>query len=85
MINERTYKSKHVIYAYRTAFKKWVFTWVESGVTQSILLPCPGRAVMAGHIAQLMDGSIDRKGVLDGLTRSNINSLVWSAVAAREA
>ena len=85
MINERTYKSKHTVYAYRTAFKKWEFTWVEAGITQSILLPCPGRAVMASHIAQLMDGSIDRKGVLDGLTRSNINSLVWAAVAAREA
>jgi hypothetical protein len=40
---------------------------------------------MAEHIAKLMDGSIDRKGVLDGLTRSNINSLVWAAVSAREA
>lgn len=84
MINAKTYKSKHVTYAYSTTFKKWEFTWVEAGITQSLLVPCPGRAVMAGHIAQLMDGSIDRKGVLDGLTRSNINSLVWAAVAARE-
>jgi hypothetical protein len=80
MINARTYQSKHTVYAYRTTFKKWEFTWVEAGITQSILLPCPGRAVMASHIAQLIDGSIDRKGVLDGLTRSNINSLVWAAV-----
>jgi hypothetical protein len=80
MINARTYQSKHVTYAYSTAFKKWEFTWKEAGITQTLLLPCPGRHEMADHIAQLMDGSIDRKGVLDGLTRSNINSLVWAAV-----
>lgn len=84
MINARTYTSKHVTYAYSTAFKKWEFKWQEAGITQSFLLQCPGRAEMASHIAQLIDSSIDRKGVLDGLTRSNINSLVWSAVAARE-
>ena len=80
MLNAREYKSKHVSYSYKTAFKKWVFTWVEAGITQSLLVPCPGRAEMASHIAQLMDGSIERKGVLDPLTRSNINSMVWAAV-----
>lgn len=80
MINARTYQSKHVSYSYKTTFKKWEFTWVEAGITLSILIPCPGRAEMASHIAQLMDGSIDRKGTLDGLARSNINSLVWSVV-----
>ena len=80
MINARTYQSKHVTYAYSTTFKKWQFTWKESGITQTLLVPCPGRSEMAAHIAQLMDGSIDRKGLLDGLTRSNINSLVWSVI-----
>ena len=80
MLNARTYQSKHVSYSYKTAFKKWEFTWVEAGITRSMILPCPGRAVMASHVAQLMDGSLDRKGTIDSLTRSNINSMVWAAV-----
>lgn len=84
MLNERTYQTGLVTYRYRTAFKKWEFSWLENGVTQSLLLACPGRNVTAEHVAKLIDGSIDRKGVLDGLTRSNIYSLLAGAAARRE-
>lgn len=81
MLNERTYQTGLVTYRYRTAFKKWEFSWQEAGITQSLLSACPGRHATAEHVATLIDGSLKRKGTLDGLTRSNINSLLNAAGA----
>ena len=81
MLNEKQYQTEHVAYGYKPAYRKWEFTWKEAGVTQSLLAACPGRAETAGHVAQLIEGSIKRKGLLDGLTRSNIYSLLAGAAA----
>lgn len=65
----KQYIHESVTYGFVPAYRKWAFTFGE----RSLITPVKGGSENAHKVARIIQGSLNRSKVLDGLARANID------------
>lgn len=67
----KSYTKNGVTYTYDPKYRKWTFVMG----THTLIQSCPGGSETAHKVANIVSGSVNRIGSIDGMARSNISRL----------
>jgi hypothetical protein len=77
-MNEKhaSYSFGVVVFGYSITAKKWKFTVTGNEKEHTIISPAPGGNTTAMKIARVINGAVNRAGMIDNLCRANISQIV---------